>query len=592
MTLRTTITTALLWAGLLAATPAVPGTLIEQAYQAGELDLHAALLYQIQAIRDPQQLPAQYRELPQHPVCGTPLLVEAMAAAQSASGDYPGRLAKVMARPSRAHDLLTPSGHFRIHYDISGTTGVDPADADGSGVPDFVEEVARTLDQVRLLQVQTMGFNAPPEDGSLGGGPEYDVYISELGRGGAYGFTYPEVSGKTTFSYLELDNNYTDAIYRQTNGADALHVTVAHEFNHGIQFGYYQGNDGIWWQEATATWMEEIAYPDVDDYLQYLSSFLLQPEKSLDSGSRFATDFHIYGASIFAHFLHQRYDADLMRAIWQALGDRGTADISQFDRVIRSYDAGGLASAMAEFSVWNYFTGHRHRSGYYHEGDKYPAVRTRDIAIDVTAPRTPVEREASVDHLSATYLRLEPGISSGGVSLDVDFVSGRWRKHLILAGSDSVQVLTVGEDMQYVTGWDQYNEVVLVLTEIDPVGAAFGYQARITYDPDLLDVPLPTAMRLGPVYPNPFRSRIHQQLWLPYALDESSPVTRLSILDGAGRLVRRFDLGQRGQRRDTQAWDGTNDAGEPVGSGVYYAVLDAAGGQVRSQLAVIREGQD
>ena len=36
-------------------------------------------------------------------------------------------------------------------------------------------------------------------------------------------------------------------------------MTIAHEFHHAIQFGYYANFDGSWWQESTSTWMEEVA---------------------------------------------------------------------------------------------------------------------------------------------------------------------------------------------------------------------------------------------------------------------------------------------------------------------------------------------
>ena len=85
---------------------------------------------------------------------------------------------------------------------------------------------------------------------------------------------------RATYSYLELDNDYTNPVYQQTKGTDALRVTIAHEFHHAVQFGYYQGTDGVWWQESTSTWMEEVAYPHIDDYLQYLPSFLDVPHRA------------------------------------------------------------------------------------------------------------------------------------------------------------------------------------------------------------------------------------------------------------------------------------------------------------------------
>jgi len=566
-------------------------TRIEAAYEAGELDLHTALLYQVLAVRDPGQLPSGYREQRPHPVCGTPALVQALAAAtQGAPPGYVAKLAGIMARPVADRSALSPAGRFRVHYDLAGAGAVDPRDANGNKVPDYVDEVARTMDAVWALQIDSLGFQPPPSDGVLGGGPEYDVYLTDLAPGRAYGFTYPELAGKTTYSYLQLDNNYTDAsVYVQTKGLDALHVTAAHEFNHAIQFGYYQGNDGIWWQEATATWMEEVAYPEVDDYLQYLDSFMRYPEKSLDSGSRYAADLRIYGASLFAHYLHQRHHHAVVRQIWEAFGAAGNAALDHFDRVIGRYDAGGLAGAVAEFAIWNYFTGPRHVAGYYAEGQKYPAVHLREVELDFSSPKVAVEEVARVDHLGSTYLRLIPKLHAGGVQLEVEPRGpGRWRTHLLLAATDSVQILPLVQGVQYVPSWDRYSEVVIVLTQVELTGQGYEYSSMITYDPDLIDVPPPLALRLGPVFPNPFRPALHGASNWRYDLDVASQRTRFSIYSASGDLVRSVDLGARVPRREAVSWDGTNAAGSPVASGIYYGVLEADGRRATAKVALIR----
>ena len=125
-------------------------------------------------------------------------------------------------------------------------------------------------------------------------------------------------------------------------GHDALRVTIAHEFHHAVQFGYYQGNDGIWWQESTSTWMEEVAYPEIDDYLQYLPSFLGVPHRALNSGGRLGSDFHIYGTSIFSHFLDQRYNREVNRLIWEELARRASARLEHFDRALRAVETRAL----------------------------------------------------------------------------------------------------------------------------------------------------------------------------------------------------------------------------------------------------------
>ena len=571
------------------ALPAQGKTLIEQAYEAGVLDIETALLYQVQAARDPDALPPEYQEEPARPFCGTPLVLQAMQARQQLSSEYGRRLAKLLARRTMEHQLLTPSGHFRIHYDLTDSRAVDPTDDDGNGTPDYVDEVARTLDRVWTLEVDELGFDSPPTDKGQGGGLEYDVYIVELGRNGAYGYTYPEVGGYTSHSYLELDNNYTDAIYRQTHGLEALQVTVAHEFHHAIQFGYYQGNDGIWWQEATSTWMEEVAYPEVDDYLQYLSSFLLRPEKALNSGNRFSTDFHIYGAALFAHFLDQRYDRSLVRAIWEEMGRRTSAGMDHFDYVIGQQVKGGLSEAIAEFAIWNYFTGHRHRKDFYHEGDKYPATLLHEVPIDPSAPKVAVEHTDQVDHLASTYLQLQPQLVTGGVSIDLSFLRGRWHRQLILVTRDSVEIRTVGTTPLSLPSWHRYQDVVLVLTQVDQTGFSYEYSASVTYDPNLLNESVPMALFLGQNFPNPFQPATHGQTLFPFSLDRASPATQLSIFATDGRLVQIFDLGQLAPLEYVQAWDGRNQSGELVGSGLYYGVLETSVGKAVRTLAVVRE---
>ena len=74
-------------------------------------------------------------------------------------------------------------------------------------------------------------------------------------------------------------------------------------------------------------------------------------------------------------------------------------------------------------------------------------------------------------------------------------------------------------------------------------------------------------------YPNPF----NPETWIPYQLAHDADMT-LNIYDTTGALVRRLDLGhqQAGYYTDrTKAayWDGRNDLGEPVGSGVYFYQL-------------------
>ena len=86
---------------------------------------------------------------------------------------------------------------------------------------------------------------------------------------------------------------------------------------------------------------------------------------------------------------------------------------------------------------------------------------------------------------------------------------------------------------------------------------------------------LPKETVLLPNYPNPF----NPETWIPYHLANAADVT-LTIYDTNGEQIRRFDLGhQRAghytDRNRAVYFEGRNDAGETVSSGVYFYHLSA-----------------
>ena len=89
-------------------------------------------------------------------------------------------------------------------------------------------------------------------------------------------------------------------------------------------------------------------------------------------------------------------------------------------------------------------------------------------------------------------------------------------------------------------------------------------------------------------YPNPF----NPETWIPYQIRQASQV-RVSIYNQSGDLVRRLDLGLKPAgyytRRDQALyWDGRNDWGEAVSSGVYFYHLVAGQQSEIKKMIVIR----
>ena len=90
---------------------------------------------------------------------------------------------------------------------------------------------------------------------------------------------------------------------------------------------------------------------------------------------------------------------------------------------------------------------------------------------------------------------------------------------------------------------------------------------------NLLASLIPEETALFANYPNPF----NPETWIPYQLAESADVT-LAIYDINGQLVRRLTVGHQvagtyRTRSRAVYWDGRNQLGEPLASGLYFYTL-------------------
>ena len=92
---------------------------------------------------------------------------------------------------------------------------------------------------------------------------------------------------------------------------------------------------------------------------------------------------------------------------------------------------------------------------------------------------------------------------------------------------------------------------------------------------NLLASLIPEKTALLANYPNPF----NPETWIPYQLAESAEVT-LTIYDMNGEMVRRLAVGHQAagiyqSRSRAVYWDGRNQLGEPLASGLYFYTLTA-----------------
>ncbi|HEX30084.1 TPA: T9SS type A sorting domain-containing protein [Candidatus Poribacteria bacterium] len=98
----------------------------------------------------------------------------------------------------------------------------------------------------------------------------------------------------------------------------------------------------------------------------------------------------------------------------------------------------------------------------------------------------------------------------------------------------------------------------------------------------------PRRSELLPCYPNPG----NPEIWIPYILSERCEVT-VRIYDPSGRLIRRLTLGRKEagayvSKGRAVRWDGRNERGERVASGVYVVELSAGGRRFTRRIAIIK----
>jgi len=194
---------------------------------------------------------------------------------------------------------MSPSGHFYIHYDLSGNESPSQDDNNFNGIPDYIDEVGIIADSTRHVLLNIMGYNPePPDDDGI-----YDIYIQDMGPY-YYGLTvFDDQAGQEAgASYMKIDNEYEEGDYF-IPGINTMRLTVAHEFFHAIQRGYraYPNNATVFFYEMSSTWIEDVIVPDGNDYLNWTGNFFNNPEIDID-------DTDGYSIALYGHYLTQIVD--------------------------------------------------------------------------------------------------------------------------------------------------------------------------------------------------------------------------------------------------------------------------------------------
>ena len=113
-------------------------------------------------------------------------------------------------------------------------------------------------------------------------------------------------------------------------------------------------------------------------------------------------------------------------------------------------------------------------------------------------------------------------------------------------------------------------------------------QTGIRFLEQLLSVLVPKETALLPNYPNPF----NPETWIPYRLAKDAFVT-VTIYDQGGRVVRKLNVGHQiaaayESRSKAIHWDGRNEVGDKVASGIYFYTLTAGDFSATRKMLILK----
>ena len=423
---------------------------LTRALAAGELTQAQYALQRALSLFRPAQVAARYGEVKRpDPRAATLILRDLAIRVRYLSGADRRQALAILSRPtdstpgdpdrySTTEQTPVCGTNVCIHYVT--TTGDAVATADmtpNNGIPDYVDSALQTFqNEVWANEVTMMGYRAPKSDfaSSNNGasvsddGHKFDVYLANLGDDFLYGYCTsddPNLEQSSHYDFFDMsaycvvDNNFTEPIFSNHTPLQNLQVTAAHEFFHAVQFSYDAFEDQ-WILEATATWMEDERYDDVNDNLQYLSSGpLRKPGIPLDRSSISQTDFHVYGDWIFFRYLSETFNQGIVRLIWNRADasedtDLGGPDgegpddfsVQAVSRVLSS--RGGFRSRFAQFGWMNRVA---RVPDVYDEGapNHYPQAPLTDPAqtLSKSAPRR--SKSPKLDHQTNAYYEFKRG---------------------------------------------------------------------------------------------------------------------------------------------------------------------------------------
>jgi hypothetical protein len=296
------------------------------------------------------------------------------------------------------------SANFCVHY--------RKAPQSESATATQVQTTLNTLEHVRTVETQTLGYRAPVSDAPAvpttdNPDGKFDVFLGDLYQEGLYGYCAPDGAEPNTEdgrapAFCVLDNDYKQSQYG-IPPINSLRVTAAHEFFHAVQFAYDVDED-IWFMEGSATWVEDEVYDSINDNYQFLYDSPIQyPRRSAD----YSVDIAPYGSFVFFKFAAERLGSrNVVRQFWDYADAPDNRYSLQAIRAVMAARNTNWTNLFTQFASWNTLP-----AGSYSERGGYPTpVLTMNKTLTRSATSTGW-KTVNLTHMSSSTIRIAPSSS-------------------------------------------------------------------------------------------------------------------------------------------------------------------------------------
>ncbi len=292
--------------------------------------------------------------------------------------------------------------------------------------------------------------------------------------------------------------------------------------------------------------------------------------------------------------------AGLTDLTWLWLGHNNITDISPVAGLTNLKDLGLSSNNISDISPLVENTGlgqgdtvymRENPLSYIPTNTHIPTLQSRGVVIefdDIVAQSADVNSDGVVNifdlvsvasHFGKQGQNLVEDVNRDGIvdGRDLVLVAGLFGEAAAPSGHPQApETLTAAE----VRGW---------LTDAERLEVTDPIMIRgIVVLQQLLAALTPTETELLANYPNPF----NPETWIPYRLAEDTFVT-LTIYDRDGQVVRTLDVGHQiaavyEDRSKAIHWDGRNEAGETVATGVYFYHLSAGNYSATRKMLILK----